>query len=282
MIVVLMLLSITGCSDTFIDPFENDEAFYSIYGYLDPLQRKQQVRIVNVQRNPERITIDNSVTRNFGGIVVSTDLRDSTQLRWDHRLERLEDGTYGHVFEAFFTVRPGRTYRLEVIRNDGTITWAETTIPRFPATVPDPDTLFFPYESSPDEGLTHDVVLPGIASPWNMVLTYDLQGTFIRVPYGRTGERTAEGNWRFTVDMGADAPQLRQSLGLSDSDPLPLLHAINLDVQVLDASWDPPNGVFDPAELARPGTFSNVQNGYGYWGSVTLYQYTWIAPPGSQ
>jgi hypothetical protein len=81
--------------------------------------------------------------------------------------------------------------------------------------------------------------------------------------------------------MGADAPRMRDFLGISPGSPLPLLHAILLQVRILDANWDPPLGVFDPEVLSQPGVLSNVENGYGIWGGVGLYQYTWISPPGS-
>lgn len=278
----LLLVGGSACDDSFIDPFENDDHYFTIYGYLDPLEPIQRVRVVPVQRIPEQIETLNEATQNFGAFVTTTDLRDSTKLRWEHKVSLLQDGTYGDVFEARMRVLPGRTYRLEVARTDGNVTWAETTVPRLAATIPNPDTLFFPYEVSPDEGLAGDVFLPDIASPWDITVTYDLQGSFIRLPYERPGARTDDGGWQFTIDMGADAPRMRAAMGLDAAAPLPLLHAILLDVRVLDGEWDPPGGVFDPDVLALPGTLSNVNNGYGFWGSMGLYQYTWIAPPGSQ
>lgn len=278
----VLLFGGTSCDDSFIDPFENEDHYFTIYGYLDALESTQRVRVVPVQRIPERIETLDEATLNFGAFVTSIDLRDSTVVRWQHTVQQLTDGTYGHVFEAKMRPLPGRTYRLEVTRTDGSVTWAETTVPRIAATVPNPDTLFFPYEVSPDQGLAGDVYLPNIASPWDITVTYDLQGTFIRLPYERPGTRTDDGGWLFSIDMGADAPRMRASLGLSETAPLPLLHAILLDVRVLDGEWDPPGGVFDPDVLALPGTLSNVHNGYGFFGSVGLYQYTWIAPPNAQ
>jgi hypothetical protein len=139
----------------------------------------------------------------------------------------------------------------------------------------------FPYEVSPDSGLVGRVRLPEVESPWDVVVTYDLQGRFVRLPYGRPGNKSENGGWEFNIDMGADAPRMRSYFGLDSSTPLPLLHAILLQVRVLDANWDPPRGIFDPELLAQPGSLSNVVNGNGFWGGVGLYQYVWNAPPGS-
>jgi len=284
-VLVLLIGAITGlaaCDSTFLDPFENGDRFYTIYGFIDASQFQHSVRVIPVTRFREVINHPSEDQGSIDAVVTSTDLLTGTVTRWLHSVELLDNGTYGHIFRAKFLVRPGRTYRLEVLRSDGITATAETTVPRFPVTVPDPATLFFPYESSPDSaGFSREIYVPDIASPWDIIITYDLQGTFVRLPYGRPGSRTSDGGWRFTIDMGADAPRMREYMEIPASAPLPLLHAIFLQIRALDANWDPPNGVFDPEILSQPGILSNVVNGYGLWGSVALYQYTWIAPPGA-
>ena len=275
----VLILSFSGCSDTFLDPFDNDERFYSIYGYLDSRESNHRIRVVEVTRFAEAIEAPTPDETNFDAQVTSTDLRTGETTRWVHSLEHLENGLWGHIFKAKFLVRPGRTYRLEVTRSDGKVSSAETTVPRFPVTVPQPAALFYPYELSPDSGKATEIFVPDIASPWDMVVSYDLEGRFIHLPYGRPGFRTDDGGWKFDIDMSNDAPRLRSQLGLSPTAELPLLHAILLQIRALDSNWDPPEGVFDPEILAQPGTMSNVENGYGFWGSIGLYQYTWTAPP---
>lgn len=278
-LIVLAILTLSSCSDTFLDPFENDGRYYSVYGFLDASQSVHHLRVIEVSRFAENIESNRPDTRNFDAQVTTTDLTSGETTRWTHQLRQLSDGTYGHIFTGQFLARQGRTYRLEILRSDGTIASAETTIPRFPITVPDPDTLFFPYEASPDSAFAARVTLPDIASPWDITLFYDLQGLNVEVPYGRPGSRTEEGGWTFEVDMLRDAPLMRSFLNLDSTDPLPLLHAITLQIRALDGNWDPPGGVFDPDVLSQPGTMSNVENGYGFFGSVGLYQYTWIGPP---
>ena len=277
--ILVLLLILPACDDPIIDPFKNDDRYFTIYGFIDVLETEHAVRVIPVTRAPARIVSSSDGRARIDAVVTSTDLQTGVVTHWQHTLEQLSDGTYGHIFRASFMPRPGRTYELTVARNDGIETTAQTRMPRLPTAKPSPDTLFFPYEISPDSGWGQAVSLPDIVSPWDIIVTYDLQGVPARLPYGRPGERTDDGGWRFTIDLAADAPRMRQALSLSAGDPLPLLHAIDLQVRVLDENWNPPQGIFDPEIIALPDELSNVENGYGLWGAVGLYQYTWIAPP---
>lgn len=279
LLLLLILVSATACTDSFIDPFSNDGRFFTIYGYIDTHSTQHAVRIIPVTRTPARITSPADGQAQIDATVTSMDMMTGETVTWRHNLEQLSDGSYGHIFRGTFRPRPARTYQLTVTRKDGITTTATVRVPHLAASIPSPDTLFFPYEISPDSAWGQEVVLPGIASPWDIIVTYDLQGLPARVFYGRPGERTADGSWQFTIDPSRDAPAMRQFRGLGENDPLPLLHAIEVQVRVLDEDWDPPGGVFDPEVLAFPDALSNVENGYGHWGAVNLYQYTWIAPP---
>ena len=274
----LVVLLVASCDSGTFDPFDNDERYFTVYGFVAERELDHKVRVIPVTRLAEAIDDPAHPQASIDAVVTSTDLRDGTVTRWGHRLERFADGSYGHVFRGRFLPQPGRTYRLEITRNDGTVASAETTIPRFPFTVPEPERLFFPYEVSMDSALVQDVELPGIVSPWDMHMVYDLQGTFYRIPYGRTGVRTEDG-WRVTVDLVRDARSIREVYGLAPDAELPLLHAMTLQVRALGDEWDPPRGEFDPEVLAQPGILSNVDKGYGIWSSIASFQYTWIAPP---
>ena len=59
-----------------------------------------------------------------------------------------------------------------------------------------------------------------------------------------------------------------------DSTALTLV-SMGVRIRILDANWDPPEGLFDPEVLAQPGTLSNVENGYGFWGSIGVYTQEW-------
>ncbi|MDX1546823.1 MAG: hypothetical protein R3247_07545, partial [Rhodothermales bacterium] len=261
-----------ACGDTGVDPFDNDGRYFTVYGYLDVLETEHAVRVVPVTRIPQRITDPLDPEAALDAVVTSTDLTTGEVIRWRHTLERLADGTYGHVFRAAFLVQPGRRYRLEVARSDGKTASAETDVPIIG------DAAHFdlaPVEFSPDSTVvTQEVYMPGVASPWRIEAVYlltnqvrdegTLNGRFF-VPYGRAGERTADGGWRLQLTISEDQIPVREELaefrrqGVYDSTAAVILESMGVQIRMLDANWDPPEGIFDPEVLAQPGAFSNVE-----------------------
>jgi hypothetical protein len=37
LILTAVVLTGTGCDDTFLDPFDNEQRYFTVFGYLDPL-----------------------------------------------------------------------------------------------------------------------------------------------------------------------------------------------------------------------------------------------------
>ena len=54
--IFLVSLTLSGCDDTFLDPFENEQRYFTVYGFLDPLQARQTVRVIPVTRFAEDIS----------------------------------------------------------------------------------------------------------------------------------------------------------------------------------------------------------------------------------
>lgn len=285
---LLPALMLGACSDAFIDPFENEDRFFTIYGFLDVLETQHQVRVIPVTRRPEQITSPNDPNARIDAFVTSYDVQTGDSVIWRHSLEKLDNGHYGHIFRANFLVQPGQTYRLVVRRNDGITAWAETKVPLH---LPENRFEVGPFVYSPDSSVvTQEVYMPGIASPWAVYSLYQLQNVdnlnqAFFVPLGRPGERTEDGGWRFTINLTEDVEPLRaqvkafQEIGFLDPDLLVFCVSMGARVRILDQNWDPPEGVFDPEVLAQPGALSNVVNGYGFWGSVGTYRQDWSVTP---
>ena len=115
--IFLVSLTLSGCDDTFLDPFENEQRYFTVYGFLDPLQARQTVRVIPVTRFAEDIQGPAEGQAFIDARVYTRDLTDSTSTLWTHELKRLDDGSYIHLYHADFLVQPGHTYRLDVIRN---------------------------------------------------------------------------------------------------------------------------------------------------------------------
>lgn len=281
---ILLLVSVcSSCSDTMIDPFENEEKLFTIWGYLDQLSADHAVRVVPVTRFPENILSPTDPQAQIDAEVYSTDLTSGERIGWNHELSQLEDGTYGHVFKSHFLLNPRRGYRLEVIRADGKMTSAETRVPGI-----DSDTLFVrsPVVWEQDSTFVYqDITIRQIASPWEIKAIYRWHGgdqSFrMTVPYGRPGVRTEDGGWKVRLNITEDRPEVQKTIdwaigiGMIPPSGEHQLVTMGFQVRILDENWDPPNGIFNPEILAQPSVLSNVENGYGFFGSIGLFIEEW-------
>jgi hypothetical protein len=278
-------LLLTSCSDTMIDPFENEEKYFTIWGYIDQLSTEHEIRVIPVTRFAENIVDPNQPEAQIDAEVFSVDLFSGERRKWIHELAQLEDGTYGHVFRSRFIVSPKRTYRIEVIRSDGKMTSAETYLEAM-----DSSSLMVRSPVSWNQDSTHafqDVEIPGIASPWEIQAIYRWEGgdqaSKFLIPYGRPGERSPDGAWRVRLHISDDQPKVQEhiewakSVGIIPPGGPYGLVGMGFQVRILDKNWDPPRGIFDPEVLAQPGVLSNVENGYGFYGSMGLYIQEWSA-----
>ena len=280
---LLLIVLLAGCDDTLIDPFENDERYFTVYGYLDLLETEHTLRVVPITRFAENILSDVGGRGAIDAQVFTTDNVTGIRREWTHHYTQLADGTWGHIFKARFLVSPNRTYQLEIVRSDGKVTTARTTVPEIHAAqVFEKGPVVFEQDSTV---AYQDITMPGIASPWDLELIYLWSSgpinRRISVPYGRVGKRTDDGGWRLRINLSDDQAAVRENVQWSiDQGQIPNADAYNVNamgvqIRMLDANWDPPGGVFDPEILAQPTVMSNVEHGYGFFGSVGLYREEW-------
>lgn len=276
----LLLILISGCDSSFIDPFENEDRFFTIYGYLDQTTNFQSgathaVRVIPVTRRAERIGDPSDEQASIDARVFSIDTMTGQEIEWRHSLDQLDNGNYGHIFRTSFSVASGRTYRLEVRRSDGIVTSAETTIPSFSGVVAQRP---LPVRSENDQEVQQDILLPGIATIWDITVIYRLRSpdcftantSIHRLPYGQSGTLTSEG-WRLTTPVSED----KEMAAVQRGGPHPFLCSMGVEVKVLDAEWP---SISDDEQLSAQSFAdqpSNVENGYGFWGSVGVFQSEW-------
>ena len=273
------MLATAACGDAFIDPFDNDGHYYTIYGFIDETKNfepgaEHAVRVIALTRFPERITSPTDDQATIDALVTSIEVRTGQRIRWQHSLEKLDDDTFAHIFRTRFFVGAGRTYRLEVRRSDGITATAETKVP---STGGIEATIAAPHVDPASGVITQEIHLTRVPSPWNIDVVYRVGSDFAATPfplsYGRVGTPTNDGGWRFTVNITEDLSRLSRLLGTPVSEIR--FPTMGLKMRLLDSRWTPPEGLFDPEVLAQPGTLSNVENGYGFWGSIGLYQHDW-------
>ena len=80
-----------------------------------------------------------------------------------------------------------------------------------------------------------------------------------------------------TVRLSDDARLIFQEILFKPSCTLRDLRLLEIELIVLvtNAEWVPPTGVYDAELLVEPGTFSNVENGFGFVGAGYPASFRW-------
>ncbi len=268
----LALLS-GGCEDS-VDPFVDSTRYYTVYGYLDTALDTQYVRVI-----PIRQSLDTSVEAEpLDAAVTLTDLQSGATYALRDSVVRFANGRYGHVYHVPLHPVPGHTYRLEVQRSDGAAASAEATVPAFADVSVEPPRAFG------NDRFLQTVAWSDVpAQPFGIEVWYrfsrgffsDFQEYVFFYPPGRLEpDRMLE----VTVDLSADRKVLEDSLGAQTMGQLRLM-GIGMRLTRQADAWQPPGGVFDPEVLSQPGTFSNVENGFGFFSAANRYTVEWVLTP---
>lgn len=255
LLIVLLttLVFLTGCDEA-VSPPGTIEAYFTLWGAFDPSKDTQAIRVVPIE--PE---IGTGTADPIGAEVTSTDLVSGVVTTWRDSVITFSDGTIGHVFLGAFSPEFGRRYRFDVTTDDGRNTSAATRVP--PLVSPFREaTEFIPGD------VKMPVLWPGAPQLNNVEIVYELENgncdRFIQVaPFAGEAD-PFEFGWRTTILLAEAADVV---LGLLDDRP----HAVTkmwLRAEVASEDWRPPGGVFDPEVFIEPGTFSNVERGFGFIG----------------
>lgn len=276
---LLLLLSTSAC-DTTVDPFLETDRYFTLFGTLDMARDTQYVRVVPVRR-----TLEGTSAEPLSVSFTSTDLETGDERLWQDSVVTFFNGRVGHIFYAPMRVQSGHTYQIEVASGDSVST-ATTTVPLRPAPEIQEPALqgglpggrntratglqSVHWDDLPREPFEVDVwyrflaVGDGSASPSGP------EFRDIEMPDDPDREAIS-GGWKVTIDLDDNRNALDT---LSHPDAFPLM-GVGMRVTILDAEFVPPGGEFDPDALAEPGTFSNVNNGFGFVGSVGRFSAEW-------
>jgi hypothetical protein len=128
LLLACVALLVAGCDETVRPIRVNDEAFFSLYGYLDLNADTQWVRVMPVRQSLflSADPIDAVVTLEHVGSGAVVTLRDSAFSYRDQRLDRV---AYAHNFWTAERLDPGASYRLTATRSDGRSTTTLVVMP---------------------------------------------------------------------------------------------------------------------------------------------------------
>lgn len=282
----LVIALATGCSEDPAFP-ETIDVPFSVFGTLSPQADTQSVRVFAVEPalTPEP-ALDARLT--------STDLETGEVVVWHDSLATFSDGSRGHVFWAPLRVRYGSSYRLDIVRSDGASSTIDVQVPPLvgvPDTRPSDGEPWRMETSLPagryrlvDVRLRHRAW--GAACehvPAEVVLQHDEEAEAARLRRDGVGEISIErmgpeGPGLIDINLigvfrkGRDRLVFLNQIGavLPGNKPTVVFVGAELELLIGSVAWAPPGGSFDADALVQPGTFSNVENGFGFVGAGYL------------
>ena len=275
----LLLLLVARCDQT-IDPIVGENRPFTLWGYLDANADTQRGRVFSIE---ERLGIDRSGP--IDAEAVSIDLATGLRRTWTDAEVVFSDSSVGHVFWAAFRAEHEQSYRLEVTRSDGAASSAEVTIP--PAVevelVDERNRIVVPafiHGKPPnlvDVSVIYDAITLPPANPWPPGSTTPPATRLkVAVPYSGKEEPTADG-WKYEIKLRNDFLVVQDEFEKNClTRDLIALRRIDFRFLAADAQWAPPEKSFDPNLLIEPGTFSNIDNGFGFFGGGYTVSTRWI------
>lgn len=259
--VVLAVALPASCDDT-LQPFrENDDAIFSMFGYLDLHADTQWVRMMPVRQNlflqPE--PIDAVVTLEHLGSGRTVTLNDSIFRFTD---EQLAGVAYVHNFWTAERLQPEATYRLTAARSDGASTAAVIVMPQ------ELEIVLMQQSTDPLDGPAQAVLQVRADEVLFGTLVYQM-GMLAGVPPDTVPGRPIIIDGHSTFDTRA--PGTHGIYFYADTVRRPgLVDVRRLEIRLVAGRSDWP---YDPGlsdlEVTLPNTMpSNVENGLGFVGGV--------------
>ena len=252
--VIFLALCAAGCDES-VNPVLEDGRPFSMYGLLNARSDTQAVRVYAHHQFLARLRPDPLDAR-----LTVTDMTTGDAFTLRDSVVIFPSGTVGHVFWNLFETRYGHRYRVEAIRSDGAMASAEVVMP--PLATP-----------SIQNPVIHDRYVR-IPVAWaNAPRLNNIRVRYItnfgRYRYRYPLEQSPdESGQRVVVNLSGDANEIFRSVVRSGMRVADLrLRAVEVHVLVSSDGWEPPGGVYDPDLLIEPGTFSNVENGFGFVGA---------------
>lgn len=263
--------SLGGCEEQ-ANPFVGQEQPYTIYGYLNPKANTQLIRVIPVASsidalNPE--VIDAAVT--------TINMDTGEQRIWKDSLIAFDSVQTGHVFVAHFRPDHGASYRLEVTRSDGAVSSAEVTIPPDASARPQPN----PFNPAVLGYFIQSEVAPNIVQADMKYVAAALQPPVVGNPLflpldtsHRDKVKAVSDGWLVEVDLRSDFRVIREAFvrNCLTTDYMSI-RSMRFAIFIGDENWVPPGGVFDPEVLVQPDLFSNIDNGYGFFGAGFAFSF---------
>lgn len=255
-----------GCENE-ISPFSTIDFPYTIWGIVNPQADTQAVRVFTIDT-----TLDLVPSQSLDAVASIIEVENEIRHVLVDSVTQLPSGDFRHTFWSEFEVQHGELYRVEVERSDGLVTRSSDI------RVPNPITILAP---EPNEFQVQDLIIPVLieGNPPSMPRidanydTFSIDRTGVRegenpVTVSYVTKPRLEGNtWVVDINLLDDFLAIREDFNANDLQGQICMDGISIEIHVGNEEWRSPIGVFDPNVLVEPGTLSNVENGFGFFGA---------------
>ena len=263
---LISILSVSACSDD-VNPFIGTELPYSVWGNINPRADTQAVRVFLIE-DVLRLVSSDPIDANVRIINTDTDTRYILQ----DSIIQLDNGDFRHIFWSEINVDHHETYRLEVERSDGQLTKSSDV------TVPGPILLeVVPANTNAISELIQQVridgnppSLPRIDVIYN-AFTVNTDGIRqvdnpVTIDYSNQ-TRLIRDSLFIEMDLRLDFRRISEDFASQEVSGFICLDNVTIEAHVGNEEWRSPIGSFDPNFLVEPGTLTNIDNGFGFFGA---------------
>lgn len=276
---VLMLFSglISACEDE-VNPFIGTEIPFTVWGIVNPVADTQAVRVFSIDEVLKIISPDP-----LDATVSIIDVNESNRYVLQDSVIQLPNGDYRHIFWAEIDVDYFDTYRIEVEKSDGRIS-NSTEIE-----VPGPISMhILPANTNAFTSLIQPLWIDG-----NPPAIPRIDVTYVTYSVNMVGARIADNpvtisysgkqrierdTLKLNLDIRQDFLLVREDFNEKEIGGDICIETVKVDVHVGNEEWQSPAGVFDANFLVEPGTFTNIENGFGFFGAGYVESLTVIPP----
>ena len=276
---VLCSVLLAAC-DTSVQPFVENDRYYSVYSLLDAGADSQFVRVEALRDSVQfgsPPTLDATVT------IENQETGQTTQLTDSLVTLPPAPGIPVHLFRAELSLTPGGTYQVRVERSDGSASIATVTLPDDPPTLALDSQPLMPCIEAINEGVTAFIVTGADVE--------QLAGAYAVYPvFGDRVRRSAyesiildRDTFRIRIDHVDDLVSIGGLENVMTTGGCPRRQSFDTDTIYVAAAtagpdWPEPELIdsLSIETIARPDFVSNVENGVGFVGGI--YTDTLSAP----
>ncbi len=265
-----LMILFSGCDET-VNPILGSDETFSFYGFFNPREDTQAIRVYSIDGilKPE-------TSQKLDAIVTSKNKKTGETVLWRDSTIVFKNQTVGHVFYALFRPEHGGEYTFEALRSDGKRAYLDLIVPN------DGDAELVSILSTRSSVIA-ELHWKNVPRVLQAIATYSVRIPFpdrsdtttirVRIPSGQA-QQTSSGDWKVTILPSTDIGTIFSTLVLQPGTSPILLNEIEVSVFVVSDNWVPPTGAFDADLLVQPGTFDNVEGGFGFIGSGYFDNYT--------